>query len=97
MTESEAKAILERDLNCLKQNKALPDSIESMEIAINALEKQIAKKPIMKPYFEDMEEEYLCCPTCGEILTDRIPFYNEDFYFHCLDCGQKFNWESDEE
>ena len=44
MTESEAKTILERDLNCLKQNKALPDSIEAMEIAINALEKQIAKK-----------------------------------------------------
>lgn len=39
MTESEAKTIIERDLNCLKQNKALPDSIESMEIAINALEK----------------------------------------------------------
>ena len=44
MTESEAKTILERDLNCLKQNKALPDSIEAMEIAINALEKQIPKK-----------------------------------------------------
>lgn len=38
MTEQEAKTILERDLICLKQNKALPDSIESMEIAINALE-----------------------------------------------------------
>lgn len=44
MTESEAKTILERDLNCLKQNKALPDSIESMEIAINILEKQMQKK-----------------------------------------------------
>ena len=44
MMESEAKTILERDLNCLKQNKALPDSIESMEIAINALEKQMTKK-----------------------------------------------------
>ena len=38
MTESEAKTILERDLNCLKQNKALPDSIEAMELSINALE-----------------------------------------------------------
>ena len=97
MTESEAKEILERDLNCMKQNKSLPDSIESMEIAINALEKQIPKKPIMKPYFDDMEEEYLCCPTCGEMLTDRIPMDNKDFYFHCLNCGQKFNWESEEE
>ena len=64
---------------------------------IEAREKQIAKKPIMKPYFDDIEEEYLCCPTCGEILTDRIPFDNKDFYFHCLNCGQKLNWESDEE
>ena len=69
---------------------------EAFQIAINALEKQIPKKPIMKPYYKDMEEEYLCCPTCGEILTDRIPMDNKDFYFHCLNCGQKFNWESDE-
>ena len=61
-----------------------------------AIKKQIPKKPIMKPYYKDMEEEYLCCPTCGEILTDRIPMDNKDFYFHCLNCGQKFNWESDE-
>ena len=69
---------------------------EAFQMAINALEKQIPKKPIMKPYFDDMEEEYLCCPTCGEILTDRMPMDNMDFYFHCLNCGQKFNWESDE-
>ena len=50
MTESEAKAILERDLNCLKQNKALPDSIEAMQIAINALEKQIPQKISIEGY-----------------------------------------------
>lgn len=61
-----------------------------------AIQKQIPKKPIMKPYYDDMEEEYLCCPTCGEILTDRIAFDNKDFYFHCLNCGQKLDW-SDEE
>ena len=71
--------------------------IGSIEECRAAREKQIPKKPIMKPYFDDMEEEYLCCPTCGEILTDRIPLDNKDFYFHCLNCGQKFNWESDEE
>lgn len=58
--------------------------------------KQIPKKPIMKQYFEDLEDEYLCCPTCGEILTDRIPADNKTFYFHCMNCGQKFDW-SDEE
>ena len=44
MTEIEAKTIIERDLNCLKQNKAIPDSIEAMEIAINSIEKHIQKK-----------------------------------------------------
>ena len=94
MTESEA-------IKEFQDNIDLPYGVtvsdEASRMAINALEKQIAKKPIMKPYFDDMEEEYLCCPTCGEILTDRIPLDNKDFYFHCLNCGQKFNWESDEE
>lgn len=69
---------------------------EALDVAIQALEKQIPKKPIMKQCFEDLEEEYLCCPTCGEILTDRIPADNKTFYFHCMNCGQKLDW-SDEE
>ena len=71
--------------------------IGSIEECRALREKQISEKPIMKQYYEDSEEEYLCCPTCGEILTDRIPLDNKDFYFYCLNCGQKFNWESDEE
>ena len=96
MTESEAIKISQRDLHIQLENKALPDGIEAIQIAIQALEKQIPKKPIMKQYFENLEEEYLCCPTCGEILTDRIPADNKTFYFHCMNCGQKFDW-SDEE
>ena len=85
MTEIEAvKDIKENILPCVGG--------ESLVLAINALEKQIKKKPIMKPYFDDIEEEYLCCPTCGEILTDRIPMDNKDFYFHCLNCGQKLDF-----
>lgn len=70
--------------------------IGTLEECRTAIEKQIPMKPIMKQYFEDLEEEYLCCPTCGEILTDRIPADNKTFYFHCMNCGQKFDW-SDEE
>ena len=76
--------------------KFTEDDYKANEMAIQALEKQISKKPIMKQYFEDLEDEYLCCPTCGEILTDRIPADNKTFYFHCMNCGQKFDW-SDEE
>ena len=93
MTESEA-------IKEFQQNIDMPFgsniSREASKLAIQALEKQIPKKPIMKQYFKDMEEEYLCCPTCGEILTDRIPADNKTFYFHCMNCGQKFDW-SDEE
>ena len=76
--------------------KFTEDDYKANDMAIQALEKQIPKKPIMKQYFENLEEEYLCCPTCGEILTDRIPSDNKTFYFHCMNCGQKFDL-SDEE
>ena len=95
MTESEAKAILERDLSCLKQNKALPDSIEAMEIAINALEKQIPKKPIIK------QSKYCNayhCPVCNGYIRSRntrIEVILEENIF-CGVCGQKLDW-SDEE
>ena len=95
MTESEAIKILQRDLEIQVKNKALTDGIEAVKFAIQALEKQIPKKPIMKQYFENLEDEYLCCPTCGEILTDRIPSDNKTFYFHCMNCGQKFDWSDD--
>ena len=94
MTESEAIKELHKIRprgGIIPQKRA-----EALDVAIQALEKQIAKKPIMKQYFEDLEDEYLCCPTCGEILTDRIPANNKTFYFHCMNCGQKFDW-SDEE
>ena len=77
------------------EHKFPEDYYKANEMAIQALEKQIPKKPIMKQYFEDLEDEYLCCPTCGEILTDRIPADNKTFYFHCMNCGQKFDWSGE--
>ena len=71
--------------------------IGTVEEFREAREKQIPKAPIMKPYYEDMpDEEYLCCPTCGDILTDRIPDDNKNFYFHCLNCRQKFDWREED-
>ena len=96
MTESKAIMKFKERLAIDDYKEQIPEYYEAMKLAIKALEKQIPKKPIMKPYFDDMEEEYLCCPTCGEALTDRIPMDNKDFYFHCFNCGQKFDW-SDEE
>lgn len=97
MTESEAVKRLHR--NAYRTTCYGNRVVEHEEnlIAIQALEKQIPKKPIMKQYFENLEEEYLCCPTCGEILTDRIPSDNKTFYFYCMNCGQKFDWSDDDE
>ena len=105
MKASEAIKILKKD-SCYECSQGTDSPLnceygecrvsKATRVAIRALEKQIAKKPIMKQYFEDLEDEYLCCPTCGEILTDRIPADNTTFYFHCMNCGQKFDW-SDEE
>lgn len=94
MTESEAIKELHKIRprgGIIPQKRA-----DALDVAIQALEKQIPKKPVMKQYFENLEDEYLCCPTCGEILTDRIPADNKTFYFHCMNCGQKLDW-SDEE
>ena len=105
MKASEAIKILKKD-SCYECSQGTDSPLnceygecrvsKATRVAIQALEKHIPKKPIMKQYFEDLEDEYLCCPTCGEILTDRIPADNKTFYFHCMNCGQKFDW-SDEE
>lgn len=91
------------DLEALKiAVKALAEiqqyrEIGTVEECREAREKQIAKKPIEKndDGIECDGGGWLYCPTCGDELTDRIPFDNKDFYFHCLNCGQKFLWECD--
>lgn len=91
----EAIKFLKKQIETANDYPEVKEYGKALRVAVKALEKQIPKKPIMKQYFEDLEEEYLCCPTCGEILTDRIPVDNKTFYFHCMNCGQKLDW-SDE-
>lgn len=49
MTEDEAKKILKRDIQIQIDNKALPDGIEALEIAIKALEEVQKYKTIDIP------------------------------------------------
>lgn len=81
MTESEAIKELQDSID-------LPFgyvvSEEAVKMAIQALEKQIPKKP----YFTE-DKEFALCPCCnGKGL------FNMQKY--CDNCGQKFDW-SDEE
>ena len=86
MTESEA--IKEVRFNMSKiglSDKAAKRVVEARNMAIKALEKQIPKKP---DFTED--KEFALCPCCnGKGLLNKQKY--------CDNCGQKLNWESDEE
>lgn len=102
MTESEAIEKLKNmrlfmqitDKN--SEHKFAEDDYKANEMAIQALEKQIPKKPIRHTAWEDFK-----CPACGS--TEIRPYdteyreYDKDCEFeYCSDCGQKLDW-SDEE
>ena len=91
MTESEAIKILQRDLQIQLENKALPDGIEAIQMAIQALEKQIPKKPILANNMMT-KDKFLMCPCCKFRFPDSLVFLKT----RCWNCGQKLDW-SDEE
>lgn len=82
---------IQEAISCLKADKEyLVDydvcDGEEIDIAIEELEKQIPKKPIMR---KDVAETYYICPEC-EWEVDKF----DDNY--CSDCGQKLDWSSEE-
>ena len=89
MTESEAveklknmrlfMQITDENNDC----KFTEDDYKANEMAIQALEKQIPKKPIT----DDRYVMYIC-PRCNEFIK-----INKNY---CMNCGQKLDW-SDEE
>ena len=65
------------------------DYVDEIEIAIQALEKQVPKKPEM--YIGDYEfERWPICPKCkGELHPNGEKF--------CSDCGQAIDWSEIDE
>lgn len=97
MTENEAIELFKERLTLIKEHYAeeAKDYEEALEIGIQALKKQIEKKPIRHTVREDFK-----CPTCGS--TEIRPYdteyreYDKGCKFeYCSDCGQKLDW-SDE-
>lgn len=81
MTENEASTILKAEIVHHPEYSVFA---EALGLAIQALEKQIPKKP---DFTED--KEFALCPCCnGNGLTDKQKY--------CDNCGQKLDW-SDEE
>ncbi len=110
MTEAEAKEYMENEIRCIqrasycdrdcakcnlvKEEKPL---LKAFGMAINALEKQIAKKPVCKemPYSEEVGfNDELHCPTCGAYVGYFTEGMGEPEQMkYCTDCGQKLDSE----
>ena len=86
MTESEAIKILQRDLQIQLENKALPDGIEAIQIAIQALEKQIPMKPVKSEKKVVRYVNTYYCPICNLGITGT------NIAKWCYHCGQKLDW-----
>lgn len=96
MTESEAKKEIEHNVFCNTDNFEMTISKECYKTIINALNKQIARKPVC------IENKMWCCPVCDNHLLPKWVKYPTELMPkteglpHCMSCGQKIDW-SDEE
>ena len=86
MTTQKAIEQFKERLLITDYREQIPEYYEAIETAIEALEKQIPKKPI-----DNEECKWFECPTCGMIVAR---YYNGTAH-HC-ECGQAIDW-SDEE
>lgn len=86
MTEDEAIKEIRFNMSTIGlSNEAAKRVVEARDMAINALEKQIAKKP---KEIDCIGFNVLVCPVCKEVLYLYEPY--------CDNCGQAIDW-SDEE
>lgn len=93
MTESEAKEIVRKEKAYMDSHAGRAQS-EAFQMAISALEKQIAKKPIFQFNFSDTVSRFEC--KCGNIIKVRHDIGimdNNDAPNYCDNCGQKLDWE----
>ena len=101
MTESEAKKYMLIEKECINRDcnrdcancdivQDVEDLNNAYDVAINALEKQIAKKPIKS---ENQVVRYVntyYCPTCELGITGT------NIAKWCYHCGQKLDWSEEE-
>ena len=90
MTEIEAKEIVRKEKAYMDSHAGRAQS-EAFQMAINALEKQIPKKPIAIDYEKYMDtvknalflKGAYWCPNCKHVVKCGT---------YCSDCGQKLDW-----
>ena len=90
MIEIEAKEIVRKEKAYMDSHAGRAQS-EAFQMAINALEKQIPKKPIAIDYEKYMDtvknalflKGAYWCPNCKHVVKCGT---------YCSDCGQKLDW-----
>ena len=117
MTENKAIEVFKEQLTLIKEHYAgeVKDYEEALEIGIQALEKHIPKKPILKhdvsvmhinrgnqPHeWKRLESDNWHCPKCDSFVGERVyvhsKVHDQRKKKYCDNCGQKLDWESDEE
>ena len=72
------------------------DYTVAFEMAVDAIEKQIPKKP------KEYEDKFYACPVCRNVLLHKWKKYNTELMDksnglpYCLNCGQKLDWSDKE-
>lgn len=88
----------EEAIDCLKKNKPTSGFYmlqESVDMAIQALEKQIPQNP------KEYEDKYYACPACGNIVLHKWEKYPYKLMVksnglpYCLGCGQRLDWRDE--
>lgn len=77
----------------ITDNEAYTDNFQdACKMAIEALEKQIPKKP------KEYEDKYYACPACRNVLLHKWEKYptklmdKDNGLPYCLNCGQAIDW-----
>lgn len=88
MTEQEAINGLKRLFSEHELDLPCTDSLEVLNMAIKALEKQIPKKPIIRSW------DAAKCPSCNAELSDAVGdgYYKHWEHLKVCNCGQKLDW-----
>ena len=84
MDRKEAIEILKRNKPTSDPRRCGTELCAAVDMAIEALEKQIPKKP-------ELKGEYYICPVCGvyQETSEGNPPY-------CINCGKRLLWEVEE-
>ena len=96
MTREEAIRRIQDHFRVHDDGRPTPYLDEAVAMAIEALQKQLPKKP------KEYEDEYYVCPVCGNILMYKWMVYPEKLMPKgnglpcCLKCLQAIDWSEEE-